>query len=642
MSKLFTPMKIGNLTIKNRFIMPAMDSGTTTKDHEYSDHSISYYTARARGGFGLLITEYMAVSEQGLGNACEVALWGDEFIPNLRKLTDSVHAAGAKIFAQVHHIGIMGHSDVCGETCVGPSAIPAKNIKEPIRELSNAEIYEIIELFGNAARRAKKAGFDGCEIHGAHGYLVAQFLSRATNKRGDEFGGSYANRFRIAALIIKNIRKKCGEDFPISFRFSANEFMEHGNNLGDALIYAKMAEDAGADCLHVSNGTGQGGYIAAPHYFPEAYNMIGIAEIKKEATIPVIAVGRISDPAVAEYLVDTGKADFVALGRASICDPEFPDKMKEGCIDEIFQCTGCLQRCWYSGGCEEGDVGVSCMMNPLSGKEDRWIIKPANEKKSFAVIGAGPAGLECAWILAKRGHQVTVYEKENVPGGAYRLAAVPPHKQDLSKTIHTYVSLCRKYGVNFRFGMEVSEEDIMKFDCNGIILATGSRPFLPDIPGMNEKKVVKANDILSGKVVVSGKKVIVLGGGLVGCELSEVLRWYDNEVDIVEMTDALAREAVPRSRAVLLQRLKESGVKEHLNSRVMEILSDGIKFSCDGKEGELSGADVIVSALGTRSYNPLEKAARHSSENVYVIGDARKARDAKMAIYEAAKLGLEL
>jgi len=638
---LFEPMNIGSVRIKNRFVMPAMDSCTTTKDHTFTDHSIAYYAKRAEGGFGLLITEYMAVCPQGLGNEAEVAVWDDKFIPNIKQLADEVHANNGIIFGQLHHIGIMGRAADCGGICVGPSALVAKNTGEPVRALTNAEVYELVELFGDAAVRVKKAGIDGCEIHGAHGYLLAQFLSRATNKRTDEFGGNFENRFRFIKLIIQNIKRKAGIDYPVILRFNVNEFMEHGNVLDDALVYARLAEQAGADCLHVSNGTGQGGYIAAPYYFHEAYNAQNVETIRREVSVPVISVGRISDPSVAEQLVATGRADFVALGRASICDPEFPNKVYEGRTDEIFQCTGCLQRCWYSGGCEEEDTGISCMLNPFSGKEDRWIVKPAEKKRRLAVVGAGPGGLECAWVLARRGHQVHVYEREATPGGAYALAAVPPHKQDFANIIYTYGVLGRKYGVQYHYNYDMTPEKLNEIDADGVILATGSQPFVPSIPGLTKESVILANDILAGKRTLINKKVLVLGGGLVGCETAEVLHWYDCEVAIVEMTDQLAREAVSRSRAVLVARLKDMGIKHHLKTKVVEVLVDGIVAEDERGELRLNGFDYIVASLGTRSYNPLEPAAimTFGVEHVWTIGDARRAKDAKMAIYEGAKLG---
>lgn len=323
-TNLFEPINIGQLTIKNRFVMPAMDSGTTTSNHLFSDQSIAYFAARARGGFGLIITEYMAVVPEGIGNPKEVGLWDDSFIPNISKLSDAVHKSNGKIFAQLHHSGMMCVQKNTGVQPAGPSAIASANYLEPVREYSTNEVYELIEKFAQAAQRTKKAGFDGVEVHGAHGYLIAQFLSTATNKRVDEFGGSYDNRFRFAQLIIQRVKTLCGNDFPVLFRLSAQEFMDGGCNIDDAIIYASLAQDAGADAIHVSTGTGVGGNIVTPLYFDPGFNIDNATKIKANVSIPVIGVGRINDPALANQIITSGRADMISLGRQSVLILNFP------------------------------------------------------------------------------------------------------------------------------------------------------------------------------------------------------------------------------------------------------------------------------------------------------------------------------
>lgn len=639
---LFEPIKIGNKVIKNRFVMPAMDSGTTTEAHIFSEQSMAYFAARAKGGFGLMISEYMSIAKEGIGNPREVGLWDDSNLENLKQLCNIIHESNGTVFAQLHHSGMMCIEKNTHVQPAGPSAISSPNYLEPVREYTNPEVYTLIELFAQAAQRAKKAGFDGVEVHGAHGYLIAQFLSKAMNKRVDEFGGSYENRFRFAEQIIRRIKVVCGLDYPILFRLSAEEFMDAGCTIQDAMIYAALAEEAGADAIHVSTGTGIGGNIVTPLYVSSGFNVENAAKIKEVVKIPVIAVGRINDPILAEQIIATQKADLISLGRQSVCDPEFPNKVYEGRTDEIFTCTGCMQRCYYSKGYDETDTGISCMINPFSGKENRWKITPSHVKRNIIIAGAGPAGLEAAWILAKRGHCVTVFEKEAVPGGCYRLAAVPPKKQDLAKTIHTYTVLCRKYGVDLRFQQEANAELIKQKQPDAVILATGSKPLLPGIPGLHKDACIKANDILGGKQIIANQKVLIIGGGLVGCETAEFLHMYHNDITIVDMEATFAKEAVKRSRAVLMQRLKENQTILHANTRVLEIYSDGIRALQQGKEITLQGYDNVIIALGSQSYNPLEKEVREFCDEVYVIGDAKRARDAKTAIYEAAIIGMEI
>lgn len=639
---LLSPIQIGSLTIRNRFVMPAMESGLTTAEHTFSDASIAYFAKRAEGGFGLQISDYMGVRPDGIGVANEVGLWDDSFIESHKRLTEAVHAKGGVLFAQLHHQGMMCSKAVTGYPVKGPSDLPSPKHLEPVAAFTTEECYKLIEDFGDAALRAKKAGFDGVEVHGAHFYLIAQFLSKYANKRVDEFGGDYEGRFRFAKLVMENIRKKCGEDYPMLFRISADEFLDGGNTLEDCVIYSAMAEAAGAAAIHVSTGSGIGGNIVTPQFFEPGFNEDSAAAVKRVVGIPVIAVGRINDPAVAEHILRTGKADMVTLGRQSVCDPEFPKKLVQGRRDEIFHCAGCMQRCYYGKGCEEGGTGISCILNPFTGKESRWIMAPAEKPKRILIVGAGVAGLEAAWILAKRGHRVTVWEKNSLPGGNFRLAAVPPHKTDFAKAIGTYVTLGKKYGVTFQFGKEATEETVLAEQADAVILATGAKPLVPRIPGLDPEKLTFAGDILSGRTIVGKKKVLIMGGGLVGCELAEFLNLYGNKVTIVEMQSMLAKEDVSRSRVVLMERLRKAGTRQLTDTRIIELLPDGIRAERNGEFQEFRDYDVLVMALGYRNYNPLEEPLRQHGSEVYVIGDAARARNAKFAIYEGAKLGLSL
>lgn len=639
---LFEPIKIGGLEIKNRFVQPAMESQTTTLEHMFSEQSVAYFAARAKGGFGLQITDYMAVCEDGIGVNTEAGWWDDSFIEKHKMLADAVHANDGRIFAQLHHSGMMCEVKKTGAVSHGPSAMPGAAHMEPVKAFSTDECYQIVEMYGNAARRAKQAGFDGVEVHGAHFYLLGQFMSKYANKRIDEFGGDYQGRFRLAGLCIQKIKEICGKEYPVSFRISSEEFLDGGSTVNDAVIYSQLAENAGVDVINISVGSGIGGNIITPSYFSPGFNMESAAKIKKSVTIPTIMVGRVNDPVLANYIVASGQADMVALGRQSVADSSFPNKVKNGMTDEIFQCAGCMQRCYYGKGCEEDDTGISCILNPFSGKENRWTIKPAEKKKKIVIAGAGVAGLECAWVLAKRGHEVIVYEKDDLPGGNFRLAAVPPYKNDFARTIYTYMNLCKKYGAGVVMGTEVTETLLEKENPDAVVLATGAKPLVPPIKGLECAAIKFASEILSGQVIIGNKKVLIMGGGLVGCELAEYLNQFHNQVTIVEMQSMLAKEDVKRSRAVLMKRLEESGTIQRVNTKIVEILPNGIKADEGMGTVELTGYDVMILALGYRSYNPLQTAAESICSEVYVIGDASRARNAKYAIYEGAKLGMLL
>lgn len=639
---LFRPVRIGTLELKNRFVQPAMESQTTTCEHTFSEQSIAYFAARAKGGFGLQITDYMAVAKEGIGVPAEAGWWDDSFIESHRRLADAVHKYNGRIFAQLHHSGMMCVKEQTGSVPKGPSAMPGAGHMEPVLAFSSEECYEMAERYGEAAVRAKAAGFDGVEVHGAHFYLLGQFMSRYANKRVDEFGGDYTGRFRLASLCIQKIKQKCGMDYPVTFRISTDEYLDGGSRLLDAVIYSQMAEEAGADAINISTGSGIGGNVITPSYFDPGFNISAAAEIKRHVHIPTIAVGRINDPKLAEYIVSCGKADMVALGRQSVADAQFPNKVAEGRAEEIIRCTGCMQRCYYAEGCEKDDTGISCVLNPFSGKENRWFIKPAVKKKKIVIAGAGPAGLECAWILGKRGHEVVVFEKNIQPGGNLRLAAVPPHKNDFAKAVYTYMTLCRKYGVTLKLGTEATAESLAREQADSMIIATGAVPLVPDIPGIKNADVKYAEDFLEGRELAGGQNVLIMGGGLVGCELADYLNQFHNKVTVAEMQPMLAKDDVKRSRAVLMRRLSEAGTRMCVNTRILEILPDGIKAETAGEQVYLRGYDKLILALGYRSCRPLREAAEKICNEVYVIGDAAKARNAKYAIYEAAKLGIAL
>lgn len=354
--------------------------------------------------------------------------------------------------------------------------------------------------------------------------------------------------------------------------------------------------------------------------------------------IPVIVTGRIVDPYIAEDIIAPGSADIVSLGRPSLADPEFPNKVKDNRIDEIIPCVACLQRCAGAGGRDEWDAGVSCTYNPFTGKEGILKFISPDKPKKIVIIGAGPAGLEVAWVAAKRGHSVTVFDKADRPGGQIALGARPPYKQELLKAVQTYMTLGKKYGVTYKFGIEATSDMVADFD--DIVLATGGVPIRPAFDGIDKADVIQAIDILEGKA--AGDKVIIIGGGQVGVETGEMLANQNRQVTIVEMKDEIATEEHPDIRFLTHQRPIKYGINILTSTKVKALSKGNVTVEKEGKEQTLTGFDSIILAVGTKSYNPLEKPMQETGKKIHIIGDANKAGNITDAIYQAAKLGVSI
>lgn len=633
--------KIGKLEVKNRMVVPAMGTGHCEADDTVGDGLIAFFAARAKGGFGLLITDNTYVDPPGKADMEQIAIYSDDFIPGFQKLTECVHAEGAKIFMQLAHGGRETSAAMSGEQPVAPSPIPCPVMREVPRELSTEEVYRVIEKFGDGALRAKKAGFDGVELHGAHGYLIAEFMSAYTNKRTDEFGGDILGRANFAIKIIQNIKKKCGVDFPVCMRMSGDEIVPDGRHIEETKVLARLLEANGADALHISVGVyAVMPYMIAPSNQPGGFLSKYAGMVKSVVSIPVITVGRISDPALADSIIASNTADFVALGRTSIADPEFPNKVMENRTDEIIPCVACLSRCGGSPGITPGDVAISCMLNPFSGHELTMNMNKTDEPKNVLIVGAGVGGLEAAWILAARGHKVTVLEKSDKAGGQVITASMPPHKSELARAVKYFKTMCKKFCVEIHYNTEATSDSIIAMNPDIVILATGATPICPNIP--NEGiQITQAVDILTGKAAM-GENNLIVGGGLVGLETAEFILSQKRRATVVEMLDSAGADMNDSLKFYIFQELREGNIEIKTGTKVACFTKDGaVCLSADGRI-RLEGYDNAILAIGSNSYNPLEKELNEKIDRLYVIGDAAKPRRILDAIEEAARLAITL
>ena len=624
--KVLSPMKIGNLEIKNRFVVPPMGTNYGTYDGMVTDQLINYYVARAKGGFGLIYTEVVAVAPSGKAILNELGLWDDAQIEGMKKLVDAVHENGAKIFAQLHHAGRQTAPPfIFNQLPVGASHVPCPSLNVPVQELTSDEVWGMVDNFANAAKRAQMAGFDGVEIHGAHGYLVAQFMSMHSNKRYDEWGGDFEGRMKFPREIFRKVKEVCGKDYPLSFRFGYDEKVNGGRTLEESCAVARMAEEEGVDVLNISIMTYASlPYMSAAAAMPAGFNEFPTEVIKNTVKIPVIGVGRYNNMHVVEDMLLSERADFVALGRESIADPEIPNKVKEGRLSEIAPCIACTQSCL---GYLNAAGKVSCLVSPTTGHEGEYDLGPAADKKKVLVVGAGPAGLQAAMIAAKKGHDVTVCEKAGHFGGQFRLAAVPPTKSEILMAIKYYITMGKKYGAKYQLNTEVTKNMVVEGGYDSVILATGGVPAKPGIEGIDGEKVVTAADILNA-TAMPGNNVLIIGGGVTGAETADYLGEHGKKVTVLEMREDIALDEEGSPRFWLMQRLAQWNVQKVCNATVNKFTEDGVIYNGDQ---ELSGFDTMVLAMGVKAYNPLEEELKDLGISVQVIGDACKPGKANAA-----------
>lgn len=629
---MFQPIEIGPMTVKNRFVVPPMGNNFANTDGTMSEQSAAYYRERAKGGFGLITIEATVVHKGAKGGPRKPCLYDDTTIESFRKVIDGCHAEGAKVSIQLQNAGPEGNAKNAGAPITAATSIPSVCGRDIPKQLTTEEVYELIKGYGEAARRAMEAGADAVEIHMAHGYLVSTFLSPRTNKRVDEFGGCFENRMRFSRLIIEEVKKATQGKIAVLARINCADEVPGGLDVHDSAAIAAYLESCGLDGLHVSRAVHiKDEFMWAPTVIHGGFSAAEVEEIKRAVNIPVITVGRYTEPQFAELMVKEGRADLVAFGRQSLADPAMPKKAQEERLEDMTPCIACLQGCvanMYAGN------PVCCLTNPFLGHEAEPLEK-AEEPKKVMVIGGGVAGLSAAFIAKERGHEVTLYEAGDVLGGNMRLAAYPPGKGDITNMIRSYIHRCQKDGVKIVMNCEVTPELIKEEKPDSVIIATGSKTLILPIEGIDNPAIIHGSDLLDGKRA-AGKKVLVVGGGMVGCETAAFLGEQEHDVTVIEFRDTVGADVIHEHRVYLMKDFEEYGIGQITGAKVCRFFEDGVEYeTADGEHHEARGYDSVVLSMGYRNYNPLEEQVKAIVPDTYVIGDAIRARRALDATKEA-------
>jgi 2,4-dienoyl-CoA reductase-like NADH-dependent reductase (Old Yellow Enzyme family)/thioredoxin reductase len=621
LEELFNAFNLGPVGIRNRIVMPPMITFLANENGAVTQRMIDYYAERAKGGVGLIIVEstYVREEDRDFGR---LGIENPQLQIGLSELAESIKERGAKIFLQLNHRG---------------SVLSIKKGKGP-DELTVEEIENITEAFSNAALRAQKAGFDGVEIHGANVYLITQFLSPLTNHRKDQYGQTLEGRMKLAIDIISNVRKKVGKEYPVTFRMVGHQYADGGLTLEDTRVIAQRIEEAGASALHVIAGSSVSPYWHIPPMaIPRGCHASLAAEIKRIVRIPVIAVGRINDPVLANQILKERKADLVAMGRALIADPYLPLKAKEGRMEEIRKCLAC-NFCRKRIG--QLNRTIRCAVNPEAGRERDARISSCQKPKKVMVVGGGPGGMEATRILALRGHRVTLYEREEKLGGQVNLAVIPPFKGELQNLLDYLIPQLKNLKVKVYLQSEVTRETIEKEDPEVIILAAGSSPFIPEVLSYDEKMIFTPQEALKGDRPL-GEKVIVMGGGMVGCELAEYLASKGKQVIIIEKLSEIAGGVETHTKTLLLQRLNQLGVKMITEGEIFSVQGGKVKLHRGVEPLEME-ADGIVMAMGAKPNQSLELFLSSFGRPYYLIGDCLEIREIATAIHEGFRVAMEI
>ncbi len=639
LERLFSPVEIGGFHIKNRIVMAPMGANYENIDGSVSEVLINYFEARAKGGAGLIISPFTMVSEDQ--RAATLGIFSDRFIPGLNRLCKRLQYYGARFLLQIAHPGGKVMRAFTGKTPLAPSSIYSPIYWERPGELSRDEIEELIEQFVQAALRAREAEFDGVEVHGAHTYLIGQFISPHTNKRKDEYGGTFERRMKFPFQIVKGVKEACGEDFIIGFKLSAHEQLKGGVDEKLAVRIARHMENVGVHYIHAAATSSIPGLLRVESDFPSdpsIYSPPGVLvqlaeKIKKAVSIPVIATGGITDPDFAERILEENRADLVAIGRALIADPEWPVRAKAGlAIKYCIKCNICHKRLWNK-------KCVKCTVNPAVGEEQRFEVKKKISKKRVVIVGAGPAGMETALMAAQRGHEVILYEEKDKVGGKMVLGSIPPFKPEMGKLLEYYETSVVKSNIDVKLEQKIaSVDEISAENPEVIILAVGADLIVPELPGVDGDNVLTVLQLFENETPDIGRDVVVIGAGLVGCETSWYLSTLGKSIKLIDILsmEELLQDEHPTNRLTLLRNMEKAGVNILERRKAKRISEEGVIVEkAEGGEEFLNAENVIL-ATGFQPKAELRDAILKAfpEAEVFQIGDCRETGKLYEAIHE--------
>lgn len=614
--------------------MPALASFLITDDGSVMDEAVEHYRLRAAGGPAMIIMEACGISPEGVVSPHQARIDEDRYVAGLARIAEAIQQEGVIPAVQLHHAGRQTSGRVIGCNPLAPSDLPCPTIRGDVEPLTVEGIQRLVSLFGDGAERARDAGFELIEIHGAHGYLVNQFLSPFSNIRDDDYGRDTRGRARFAVEIVTELRRRLGDDFPISFKISAQEFVPGGLDVEESIRLLKILAAAGIDVVQVSAGNDASHeWICQPMFMQKACLADSAAQIRQALDIPVMAVGRINSPIIADEIIERGMADLVCIGRGLLADFELPQKALEGRLDEIRPCIGCntcMESIFRKG-------RIECLVNPTLGREKEMAIRPADRPRKVMVVGGGPGGLNSAWIAAKRGHDVHLFEKQPTLGGQLLTGSVPWFKQDLMDLVRFQKCQVDKSTVVQHLGCEVALADIRQFNPDIIIMATGSVPIIPPVEGIDNPIVVTYETILDGTPLPTGP-VVIIGGGATGCEIALHLAESGNRVTMVEMMPKIGKGIEVVTKKLIKQKLKEYEVEVLTQTRLVNVVDQGVVVAGPDGDTTLLVAERVVLAVGSRPVSRLYEEVTADGFEVHRIGDCLEPRDAKAAIHESAVL----